>query len=618
MDKLSGHSPDLTKANIEKIKELFPAVVTEAFDDDGNVVEKVDFDLLRQELSDHVVDGPRERYQLDWPGKRAAAFAANTPIAKTLRPVREESVDFDTTRNLFIEGDNLDALKLLQESYLGKVKLIYIDPPYNTGKDFIYKDNFAQSTEEYLIQSGQVDKEGSRLVANPESNGRFHSDWLSMMYPRLKLARSLLSDDGVLLVSIDDSELLGIQALCHEIFGAGHHVANFVWKSKSGGANDTRLVAVDHEYLVCVTRTTGTGIGLDTESSPTTNYNHMDDRGRFSLERLDKQNLQYSPSLDYDIVGPEGEVYRPSHKNLSQPNAVWRWSKDRVARDFAELVFRDGHVYTKNYEKDATKPRSLLVDDRFGRTRTGSAELRKLGAGLAFDNPKPTKLIRHLVSISTDHDSICLDFFAGSGTTAHAVMALNAQDGGRRRHITVQLDETTDEGSPAAKAEYATIAELARERIRRAGAKIKAEAGLQGQDLDVGFRTLRIDSTNRADVLRSPDDTTQGALTLLEDNIKPDRSGEDLLFGVLIEWGLELSLPIARETVDGNEVFTVDDGALIACFATGIDNDLIRTIAERQPLRAVFRDDAFADDAARINAEQIFKEVAPATEVKVL
>lgn len=622
VEKLKMHSPDFSQRNIDRIAGLFPHVVAESRDQQDNVTRVVDFDLLRQELSDHIVDGPQERYQLDWPGKRAAAFAANAPIAKTLRPVYEESLEFNTTKNLFIEGDNLEALKLLQEAYLGKVKLIYIDPPYNTGRDFVYEDDFAESSAQYLQRSGQWSDDGERLVANPESNGRFHSDWLSMLYPRLKLARNLLRDDGVIFISIDDSELANLVKLCSEVFGADNHLATFVWKSKSGGANDSGEVAVDHEYVVCFTRTrTGSALGLDPGAVATTAYNNVDEHGRYSLERLDKQNLQYSPSLDYDLVGPDRTTYHLEHKDPARPNAIWRWSRERVQRDMEQLVFRDGKVYTKNYEKRGGKPRSLFVDERFGRTRTGSTEVRELLGGNYFDNPKPTKLLMAITAIGSTSDGIILDFFAGSGSTAHAVMALNAQDGGSRRFVLVQLPEPTPEGSDARSAGFATIADVSRRRIVAAAERLEAERAGQlstGQPLDLGFRALRVDTTNMADVSVTADSLDQAALPGAIDSVKPNRRGEDLLFQVLLEWGLDLSLTISREQIEGLEVFAVENDALIACFANHVTPAVLCAIARRQPLRAVFRDSGFKEDAARINAEQVFREISPGTDIRTM
>ncbi|SFI21426.1 MULTISPECIES: site-specific DNA-methyltransferase [Microbacterium] len=621
MEKLRMTSPDLTQANIDKLAELFPTVITESVDESGAPRRTIDFDLLRQELSDHIVEGPHERYQLDWPGKRAAALAANAPIAKTLRPLREESVDFDTTKNLFIEGDNLDALKLLQESYLGKVKLIYIDPPYNTGKDFVYEDDFAESSTDYLRRSRQRSESGNRLVANTESNGRFHSDWLSMMYPRLRLARNLLADDGVIFISIDDNELANLVKLCSDVFGPDNHLATFIWKSKSGGANDSGEVAVDHEYVVCFSRSrTGAALGLDPDAVATTSYNNEDELGKYSLERLDKQNLQYSPSLDYDLIGPDGTVHRLAHKDPARPNAIWRWAKERAAREIDQLVFKDGNVYTKNYQKPGGKPRSMLVDERFGRTRTGSTEVRELLGGNYFDNPKPTKLLSAITAIATTKDAIVLDFFAGSGSLGHAVMALNARDGGTRRFVLVQLPERTPDGSDARSAGFDTIAEVSRRRLARAGEVLTKERvdrlRPETSHLDVGFRTLRVDSTNMVDLLDSPDDLVQASLNSAIASVKPGRTDEDLLFQVLLEWGLDLSLSVTRESMDGVEVLAVDSDALVACFSDQVTLEVVASIASRHPLRAVFRDSGFVDDAARINAEQLFREMSPISEVR--
>lgn len=611
------HSPNLTQRNIERLAELFPTVVTEQRDDEGNSIQAVDFDLLRQELSGHVIEGPRERYQLEWPGKRAALLAANAPVAKTLRPDRDQSSNFDTTSNVFIEGDNLEALKLLNESYLGRVKMIYIDPPYNTGRDFIYRDRFGETREGYLRATGQVGEDDVPLVSNPQSNGRFHSDWLTMMYPRLKLARNLLREDGVIFISIDDNELANLTKLCEEVFGSENHLATLVWKSKSGGANDSGGVAVDHEYIVCFARSAGSSpLGVDPDGVPTTSYPHEDEHGRYSLERLDKQNLQYSASLDYELEGADGSIYRLAHKNPAQPNAVWRWSKDRVARERDKLVFKDGNVYTKNYQTPGAKPRSLLVDNRFGRTRTGSTELRELLGGSYFDNPKPTKLIESLLAISTTDDSLVVDFFAGSATMAHAVMKVNARLGGNRRWILVQLPESVEEGSEAHEAGYSDLASVARTRIRRAAEEVRADHNSPSPDL--GFRALRIDTSNFSQIHLTPDEVQQQSLQDLDENLKPERSQEDLLFEILLEWGLDIGAGIEVAELDGQSISCVDGGALIACFDEALEIKAVRSIAEMKPLRAVFRDSGFASDADRINAEQIFAEISPATDVKVI
>ena len=617
MEKLKMHSANLTQDNIARIRDLFPNCITEAKGEDGSVKLAVDFDQLRQELNDSIVDGPQERYHLNWPGKREALLTANAPTVKTLRPWRKESVEFDGTKNLFIEGDNLDALKLLQETYLGKVKLIYIDPPYNTGKDFIYKDDFAEDLDSYKRRTNQRDEAGNRLVQNTLTNGRFHSDWLTMIYSRLRLARNLLTEDGVIFISIDDSEVNNLIAVCSEIFGNANHVATFIWKSKSGGANDSSEVAVDHEYIVCFSRqNTDSALGLDPEAVATTSYNNSDAQGRYSLERLDKQNLQYSTSMDYDLVGPDGTVYKLDHRDPKRPNAIWRWSKEKVKNNMDKLVFKDGRVYTKNYEKPGGKPRSLFIDERFGRTRTGSTEVRDILAGDYFDNPKPTKLLKVITAIGASPDSIVLDFFAGSATTAHAVMQMNAADGGNRRFIVVQLPEPYAEDSEAFKAGYSTIAEVSKERIRRSASMIKRD----NPKIDTGLRVLKIDTSNMADVYYAPDALERPNLDMFVDNIKPDRTPEDLLFQVMLDWGVDLALPISKQTIKGKDVFLVDGNALAACFdgLGGVDEDFVKELAKVQPLRVVFRDSGFKDSSVKINVEQIFKLLSPATEVKCI
>lgn len=628
MEKLDMHSPDLTQRNLAALAALFPNVITETRDADGNVIRAVDFDRLRQELADHVVEGPQERYQLDWPGKRAAQFAANAPIAKTLRPDRAESVDFDTTQNLFIEGDNLDALKLLQESYLGKVKLIYIDPPYNTGNDFVYEDDFAQTTADYLAKSGQVDEAGNRLVANTEANGRFHSDWLDMMYPRLKLARSLLADDGVMFISIDDAELPSLRLLLAEVYGDSNFVASLVWQKRVSPANDAHFFSSDHEYVVVVARdsTTWRPNRLARTDEQLTYYRNPDNdpRGPWNSATMTTgRTPRERPNLYYSVTNPNtGQVVFPGLEK------TWKYAPEKL-----QELMADNRVYwgadgtslvprLKLFLSEAPNvvPRSVLLYSVVGHTQEATTEFNETLSEGGFSYPKPTRLMKHLLAIGTDqkHSDIVLDFFAGSATTAHAVMALNAEDGGNRQFILVQYPEITPEGSTARNAGYATIADIAKERIRRAGAKIKGEAGDAAAALDTGFRALRVDTTNKADVLRTPDQVTQAALPTFADSVKPGRTGEDLLFEVLLDWGLELTLPIARETIEDHEVFIVDDGALIACFAERVTPGVVTAIARRQPLRAVFRDSGFASDAERINAEQIFREVSPATDVKAI
>ena len=628
MEKRARQSPDLTARNIERIAELFPSVMTEAHDAEGNVVPLIDFDLLRQELSNHVVEEPQERYRLDWPGKRAAAFAANAPISKTLRPVREESVDFDTTKNLFIEGDNLDALKLLQESYLGKVKLIYIDPPYNTGNDFVYADDFAESTAAYLAKSAQVSVAGERLVANPESSGRFHSDWLSMMYPRLKLARNLLALNGVIVISIDDFEVPRLTQICDEIFGSENHVETLVWKRRYGGGAKERHFASIHEYLVVYARDISQleELFVDLSEEQIQRYFKSTDhnsniRGPYRTQPLEPAaSMGDRPNLRFPIIAPDGSEIWPKRQ--------WLWSRERVdeASGRGELEFRQGsngwQVSIKQYLNDEDGNRrktkaTSIVEGIYG--QTGSAEIKKLFDGKdVFPYAKPSALLQRIVDIFTVRESLVLDFFSGSGSTAHGVMAQVALDRIDRRWIAIQLDEKVDSKSVAGKAGYQTISELSRERIRRAG-RMLIERNVAGRPpLDAGFRALKVDTASMTDTFQSAESTEQDMLDFLVASIKSDRAGEDLLFHVLLDWGLELDVPIVSEKIDGCEVFAVEDNALLACFAETVTPAVIRALAEREPLRVAFRDDAFESDAARINAEQIFKEISPTTEVRTI
>lgn len=613
MDKMKFETPDMTVENVEKIAELFPNCMTEMRDENGKVKRGINFEVLKQMLSSDVVDGD-ECYEFTWVGKKASIAEANKPIRKTLRPCPEESKDWDTTENLYIEGDNLEVLKLLQESYLGKVKMIYIDPPYNTGNDFIYADDFMRSQQEENEQMGMYDEDDNRLFKNTDSNGRFHSDWCSMMYPRLMLARNLLSDDGVIFISIDDNEQANLKKICDEVFGESSFVASMIWKSKSGGANDVSIIACDSEYvLVYGKNIEKLFFNLDKNAEVTTSYNQTDENGKkYSLDRLDKQSLGYQPSLDFPITGPDGRIYTVEHKNPAVKVARWRWSKDTVKERYNELVFKYPYVYTKNYEKDGIVPRNLMIEERFGRTRTGKTEVAALFDKVAYFNfPKPTKLIKFLIEIASNVDSVILDFFSGSATTAHAVMQLNAEDNGHRKFIMVQLPETCDEQSEAYKAGYKTICEIGKERIRRAGEKIKAENGLAAQNLDIGFRVLKLADSNMKDVYYAADEYTQADLLDMVSNIKDDRTDLDLLFGCLIDWGLPLSLPYTSEKIEGCTVHTYNDGDLIACFDNNIPESVIREIAKRKPLRAVFRDSGFADSPSKINVFEIFKLYMP-------
>lgn len=626
MDKLKMHSPDLTAANIARIRDLFPGCVTEARGEDGSVKLAVDFDLLRQELSASLVEGPQERYHLNWPGKREALLTANAPIAKTLRPARDESVAFDTTKNLFIEGDNLDALKLLQETYLGKVKMIYIDPPYNTGNDFIYEDDFVESADEYLRRSNQVNEEGDRMVANSSSNGRFHSDWASMIYARLKLARSVLSDEGLIFISIDDGEVANLRCICDEVFGEDNFLAQLVWKKSYGGGAKSKHVVRLHEYvLVYAKRKECVGFLALPPNEEVLKYYKFKDakfdvRGPYRKQPLATNSMDPRPNLRYPINKDGEDIW---------PEKQWQWSKDRAveALENDELVFtkkNDGWtVDYKQYLKDedgvirGAKPYTVL-DGPY--TQRGTAEIEQLfGNGKIFTFPKPSELLEEFLGYCGT-GGLVLDFFAGSCSIAQAVLRKNATQGTSFSFITVQYPETCDASSEASKAGFSTIAEIGKERIRRIGQIVLSEAGHEAWNGDTGFRVLKIDTSNMADVFYSPDATTQADLLSSIDNIKPDRTPEDLLFQVMLDWGVDLALPIEKKTIAGKHVFFVDTDALAACFDAdgGIDDAFIKALAKTKPLRAVFRDKGFKDDAAKINAEQIFKQLSPGTDVKTL
>jgi adenine-specific DNA-methyltransferase len=637
MDKLKLHTPDLTAQNIEKLAALFPNCVTETTDAKGKLKRGIDFDQLRQELSDHLVEGPRERYHLDWPGKREALLAANAPIAKTLRPCREESVDFDTTKNLFIEGDNLDALKLLQETYLGKVKLIYIDPPYNTGNDFIYKDDFSADTEHFKVRVGEKDEVGRRLVVNSEANGRFHSDWLTMIHSRLKLARNLLADDGLICISIDDCERDNLRKSCDEIFGADNFVESVVWKKRyGGGAKEKHLVSL-HEYVLIYARdieSLGELFVPQTQASIDRYYVKKDKnfeiKGPYRTHPLEAtKSMGARPNLVFPISGPGGcEVL---------PKRQWLWSRERVksALENDEIEFlkdRDGGwtAHSKQYLRDDSgqvrqSKAFSIIDSVF--SQHGTNELLEIfGSAQIFPFPKPVNLIRPLLEFGAPYDDcIVLDFFAGSATTAQALFEWNAATGGTRKLILVQVPQVIDpiENRPAA--DFCdsinapqTIAELTKERIRRVGTKIRAANATTAPNLDIGFRVLKIDTSNMKDVYYAPDEVKQGQLEMLTDNIKDDRTQEDLLFQVLVDWGVDLALPITQETIAKKKVFFVDGNALAACFDSNITEELVKELAKKKPLRAVFRDSSYGSDSVKINVEQIFKLLSPGTELKSL
>jgi adenine-specific DNA-methyltransferase len=621
MEKLKLHTPDLTAENIEKLAQLFPNCVTEAQDEAGRLTQAIDFDQLRQELSGSIVEGPQERYHLDWPGKREAVLAANAPIAKTLRPCREESVDFDSTRNIFIEGDNLDALKLLQETYLGEVKLIYIDPPYNTGNDFIYEDDFAEDSESYLARSNQKDEAGNRMVANTEANGRFHSDWLSMVFPRLMLAKRLLADDGAIFVSIADHEIHDLRFVLDQVFGSENFIATVIWHKMDGPKNTAMHFSEDHDYIVVYARNAEAWRpnGVERTEEMIARYKNPDSdpRGPWLLSDLAARN--YYSQGRYPITTKAGRV-------IPGPPAGSYW---RVSREKFDSLDKDNRIWwgengdnrpgMKRFLSEVRKgvvPQTYWSWKDVGSTRNAKQELSGImdaGSGEdLFITPKPTKLLSRILQLATtpDGNDIVLDFFGGSGTTGHAVFAANAMDNGQRRFVLVQYPEPT--GSEP----YSTIADLAKERLRRAGSGLRSDTALTAPNLDSGFRVLKIDTSNMRDVYYAPDALAQGDLLAQVDNIRPDRTPEDLLFQVLVDWGLDLALPIAQETIAGKSVFFVDGNALAACFDPGINDELVKEVAKRKPLRAVFRDSSYGSDSVKINVDQIFRLLSPDTEVR--
>ena len=621
------HSPNLTQDNIARIQALFPGCVTEAKAEDGSVKLAVDFDQLRQELSESIVDGPQERYQLNWPGKREALLAANSPIAKTLRPCREESVDFGATQNLVIEGDNLDALKLLQETYLGKVKMIYIDPPYNTGNDFIYSDDFSIAAKDFLRSSNQENEEGLKLVANPETNGRFHSDWLSMIYARLKISRTLLADDGVIFISADDNEISNLFKICDELFGSENFIANFIWEKRTNREN-RKVVSVRHDYVLCYAKNQTPGKRalkqLPMSAKALANYKNPDNdfRGLWKSDPATAQSGHATKSQFYTLTAPNGKTHE------LESGRCWLYTEDvmmREIRDGKIWFGKDGNgvprikTYLEAKERGLT-PESIIFADDVGTNESAKNSLKELFSGKSvFETPKPVNLIQVLIQLCCD-DGIVLDFFAGSCTTAEAVMKLNAEDGGRRRFILVQVPEIVEDSSEAKKSGYNTIAEIGKDRIRLARDNLTNEITDKSPLGDLGFRVLKIDTSNMADVYYASDALDKAKFDLFVDNIKPDRTAEDLLFQVMLDWGVDLALPIAKETIQGKEVFFVDGNVLVACFDAhcGVDEVFVKELAIEQPLRVVFRDTGFKDSAVKINVEQIFKQLSPSTEVKCL
>lgn len=617
MEKLNMQTTNIVDENIKRIGELFPNCLTERLNAKGKPEVAIDFDQLRQELSKDIVEGQEERYQFTWPDKRNAIRLANAPTTDTLRPCREESVDFDNTQNLYIEGDNLQVLKLLRENYLGKVKMIYIDPPYNTGNDFVYNDNFDQDKQKYVHNSGQYDEDGNQLVTNTESNGRFHTDWLNMMYPRLKVAKDLLSEDGVIFISIDDCEQRNMRILCDEVFGESNFVTQIVWQKIHSIKNDARYFSENHEYALIYARNKER---YKVELLPRTaemneRYKNPDNdpRGPWqsgdlvaSGERSNGHFIISSPKTGKTFDVPQGKhwVYsEPNLKKLVEDNQIW----------FGE----DGNSFPRKKRflsdvQDGRTASTIWLSEEVGHNQTATREVKQLfDDNKYFDFPKPVSYIKQMLMVSTKNDDLILDFFSGSATTAHAVMQLNAEDSGNRKFIMVQLPEATDETSEAFKAGYKNICEIGKERIRRAGKKIKEESPLTTQDLDTGFRVLKLDSSNMQDVYYTPADFNER--DLFEENIKPDRTDEDLLFQSMIELGIELSAKIVKTEIAGKTVWNVSDGYLLACFDEGVNETTITEIAKQQPYYFIMRDSSLANDNVADNFEQIFEHYSKDT-----
>lgn len=623
MEKLKMQTADGVQDNISRIAELFPECITEVSDKMGGVKRSVDFDKLRQLLSSEIVEGNEERYQFTWPDKRKAILAANAPINATLRPCREESVDFDTTQNLYIEGDNLDVLKCLKETYLHKVKMIYIDPPYNTGNDFVYEDDFAESASEYLANSGQFDEQGNRLVTNTESNGRFHTDWLNMIYPRLKVARDLLAEDGVIFISIDDNEVENLRKVCDEIFGESNFIATLVWERAYSPKNDAKYISNSHDYVLMYAKSAANFVigRLERTAEANARYSNPDNDPRGVWKPSDMSVKTYNAECDYSITTPSGRVVEPpagrcwslsrnAFRERFQDNRIWFGSDGSSVPCIKRFITELKH--------DGMAPTSILFYKDVGHSQEGAQEVVSLfGDKGVFDGPKPVRLLERLITLANlKEDSIVLDFFSGSATTAHAVMKKNVEKEKNCRFIMVQLpeevsDKKKDQG-------YKNICEIGKERIRRAGAKIKAENPLTTQHLDTGFRVLKLDSSNMKDVFYSPKETEQQDLFALVDNVKPDRTSGDLLFQVMLELGATLDSKIEESMVDGKTIYNVGDGYLVACFDQEVSEDVVKAITKMQPMYAVLRDTSMADDATTTNFEQIFKTYAPNTTTKIL
>lgn len=614
MNKLNMQSKDILSENLKFIESRFPNVITESKDENGNLTRKIDFELLMQELSDDIVEGNKERYQLTWPGKKEAILNANTPINKTLRPVIDDSVDFENTENLYIEGDNLEVLKILQESYLGKIKCIFIDPPYNRGTDLVYRDDFKQNTNEYLEESGQIDEYGNLLFENTKSNGRFHSDWLSMMYSRLKLSRNLLNDTGVIFIAIDDNEMSNLKKVCNEVFGEDNYISTFLWKKKSTSTNtENTKVSPLADYILVYSKSDKVDLKQRVRLAETRKYPYKDDLGNFRTTIIEKKDSgQYKrDTMKFEILGVK-----------PREGKRWQIGIDK-ARELEKkgrfLIDENGVIKLKIYDfedKNTTSAHPNILED-FGSTDSASKYVNKelFNKDELFSNPKPVELLKFLFEISMNSGDIAMDFFSGSASSADAIMHLNKDDEGTRKYIMVQVPEKTKEKSEAYKEGYKTICEIGKERIIRAGQKIKQETNA---DIDYGFRVYKVDSTNMKDTYYNVEEISQTNLFETESNIKEDRTPEDLLTQVILDLGLELSLKIEEKNINGKKVFYVDEDSLVACFDEGVDKNLATVIAKNMPMKVVFRDSCFINDSEKENIKEIFKKYSPDTDIKVL
>ena len=633
--RMEMQSADGAQLNLDALYQIAPSCFTEVADPDtGGVKRVVNFDVLRQLLGDNAVEDAPEAYEFNWVGKQAARAEVLKPIKKTLRPVKEDSVNWDNTQNLYIEGDNLEVLKLLQKSYLGKVKMIYIDPPYNTGNDFVYHDDFAMSADEYAEASGVVDELGNKYIKNMDSNGRFHSDWCSMMYSRLMVARSLLSEDGVIFISIDDNEVENLRKICDEVFGESNKIAQLVIENNPRGRQSDAFFATSHEYLLCYAGNidSATINGMSLSEKQKAEYKYEDEIGRYRLLGLRQRGVaslrEDRPEMFFPIwVNPEDSSISLTYvedweevipKKSDGREGRWMWGKQKCINESNRLVAklvstrREFDIFVKDYlNKDGeqrTRKYKTIWSDKILNNQIGTQEVKAILGGDYMSFPKSTEYIKTIIQTGTSSSSLILDFFSGSATTAHAVMQLNAEDGGNRQYIMVQLPEETPEDSEAKKTGYNTIPDIAKERIRRAGKKIKEESPLTTADLDTGFRVFRLEEGNYEDVKRSPKDYNQDDLDLFLNNIKTDRNDLDLLFGCMLDWGVQLSLPMTQEVVDGKTIYTVNDGDLVACFAENVSEDVVKAMADKMPLRVIFRDSCFAQDADKINIYETFKQ----------